>query len=106
MSTPHPSPPPSPSSPAPPASAPPPPPAPAPRPHAPPPLRALQRASRHLPQTLLPHPALPASHSTNESWRRRPLGRTSPHLRLLRPVPLRQRLPRLLRPQRHRLLHH
>src|SRR4030088_1140069 len=70
-----------------------------------PPLPALPRANRCLPQTLLPHPALPASRPTHPPRRRHPLGRTRPHLRLLRPVPLRQRLPGLLRPQPHQLLH-
>ncbi len=72
----------------------------------PPPLATLPRTHRRLSQTLLPHPALPAGRPAHAPRRRHPLDRTSPHLRLLRPVPLRQRLPRLLRPQPHPLLHH
>src|SRR6202042_936346 len=49
----------------------------------PPPLPSLPRARRRLPQNLLPHPALPASRPAHASRSRHPLGRTSPHLRLL-----------------------
>ena len=70
------------------------------------PLPALPRTDRRLTQALLPHPALPAVVQQMHRGARHPLGRTSPRLRLLRPVPLRQRLPRLLRPESHRLLRH
>ena len=69
-------------------------------------LAGLSRRGGTHTQGLVPHPAFPARRPPAAFRRRHPLGRAGPRLRLLRPVPLRQRVPRLLRRRRHHLLRH
>jgi len=65
--------------------------------------RTLQSSRRRHPQTLLPHPKVPAHPGHCGKGARRRLDRRRPRLRLLRPSPFHPRFPLLLRHHTHRL---